>query len=60
MKKDKKISRIKNHKHNKIVNDYKRSKENHLEKLANKMLKDDEKNEQLKQKIISTNFLNLF
>tara|TARA_R110000737_G_scaffold319890_1_gene331266 strand:+ start:381 stop:563 length:183 start_codon:yes stop_codon:yes gene_type:complete len=60
MKKGKKISPIKNRKHKKIVNDYKRSKENHLEKLANKMLKDDEKNKQLKQKIISTNFLNLF
>ena len=60
MKKGKKITPIKNRKHKKIVNDYKRSKENHLEKLANKMLKDDEKNKQLKQKIISTNFLNLF
>ena len=60
MKKGKKIPSIKNRKHNKIVNDYKKSKENHLEKLANKMLKDDEKNKQLKQKTISTNFLNLF
>ena len=60
MKKGKKIPLIKNKKHNKIVNDYKNTKANHLEKLATKMLKKDEEFSKLKEKTIGTNFLNLF
>ncbi|MDB4276981.1 hypothetical protein N9864_00500 [bacterium] len=50
----------KNKKHDKIVNDYDKIKSKHLDKLASKMLKDDEKNQKLKEKIINTNFLDLF
>jgi hypothetical protein len=60
MSKDKKHNNLKNRKHNKIVNDYKKTKSDHLEKLANKMLKKDEKNTKLKEKNIDTNFLKLF
>ncbi len=60
MSKGKKHKDLKNRKHNKIVNDYKKTKSDHLEKLANKMLKKDEKNTKLKEKNIDTNFLKLF
>tara|TARA_B110000240_G_C13445706_1_gene430227 strand:+ start:225 stop:398 length:174 start_codon:yes stop_codon:yes gene_type:complete len=53
----KKARNIKNKKHNKIVKDYDKQKENHLEKLATKMLKNDEKAEKLKKYNINTNFL---
>tara|TARA_R110000822_G_scaffold1253_1_gene5645 strand:+ start:1782 stop:1961 length:180 start_codon:yes stop_codon:yes gene_type:complete len=58
--KRKKARNIKNNKHNKIVKDYDKQKENHLEKLANKLLKADEKNQRLKDKYIDKDFLNLF
>ena len=51
---------MKNKKHKKIVNDYDKQKEKHLEKLATKMLDNDEKNSKLKGKNINTDFLNLF
>jgi len=51
---------MKNKKHNKIVKDFDKQKEKHLEKLATKMLKDDERNQKLKSKQINTDFLNLF
>ena len=60
MSKGKKHKDLKNRKHNKIVNDYKKTKSDHLEKLATKMLKKDEKNTKLKEKNIDTNFLKLF
>lgn len=60
MGKRKKIPSLKNRKHNKIVNDYDKTKEKHLENLATKMLKKDEVNSKLKEKKINTNFLNLF
>ena len=60
MSKGKKHKDLKNRKHNKIVNDYKKTKSDHLEKLATKMLKKDEKNTKLKGKNIDTNFLKLF
>jgi hypothetical protein len=60
MSKGKKNKDLKNRKHNKIVNDYEKVKSNHLENLATKMLKKDEKNTKLKEKNISTNFLKLF
>lgn len=50
----------KNKKHDKIVNDYDKIKSKHLDKLAGKMLKDDEKNQKLKEKNINTDFLDLF
>jgi hypothetical protein len=51
---------MKNKKHNKIVKDFDKQKSKHLEKLATKMLKDDERNEKLKTKEINPKFLNLF
>ena len=56
----KKTRNIKHGKHNKIVKDYDKQKEKHLEKLANKLLKDDEKNQRLKDKYIDKDFLDLF
>jgi hypothetical protein len=56
----KKTRNIKSKKHNKIVNDYDRQKEKHLEKLATKMLKNDEKSEKLKTKQIKGDFLKNF
>ena len=56
----KKSRNIKRSKHDKIVKDYEAQKQKHLERLATKMLKDDEKNEKLKSKNINPNFLNLF
>tara|TARA_R110002020_G_scaffold146387_1_gene321003 strand:+ start:2558 stop:2746 length:189 start_codon:yes stop_codon:yes gene_type:complete len=53
-------NRMKNKKHNKIVKEYDKQKERHLEKLASKMLKDDEKLQQLKGKNVNLKFLNLF
>jgi hypothetical protein len=60
MSKSRKINNLKNRKHNKIVSDYKNTKEKHLENLATKMLKKDEVNSKLKEKNINNNFLNLF
>ena len=51
---------MKNKKHSKLVKDYGKQKERHLEKLASRMLKDDEKLQQLKGKNINPKFLNLF
>jgi hypothetical protein len=51
---------MKKKKHNKIVKDYDKQKEKHLEKLASKMLENDEKFSKLKEKNINTNFLDLF
>ncbi len=50
----------KNKNHNKLVKDYSKQKSEHLDKLATKMLKNDEKMQKLKDKKINTNFLNLF
>ena len=58
MKKTRNIKKSK--KHDKIVNDYDKIKSKHLDKLAGKMLKDDEKNQKLKEKNINTDFLDLF
>jgi len=51
---------VKNKKHDKVVRDYDRQKSKHLDNLATKMLKNQEKIDQLKSKTINTNFLNLF
>ncbi len=56
----KKIRNIKRKKHDKIINDYDKIKSRHLEKLADKMLKNDEKHNKLKSKQIKGNFLDEF
>ena len=47
-------------KHDRIVKDYDKQKSKHLEKLTDKMLKNDEKAEKLKSKPIKGNFLKNF
>ena len=56
----KKTRNIKKSKHDKLVKDYDKQKERHLERLASKMLKDEDKNNRLKNKNIKDNFLDLF
>ena len=56
----KRTRNIKKKKHDQIVNDYDKIKSRHLEKLANKILKDDEKSNKLKSKNIKGNFLDKF
>jgi hypothetical protein len=51
---------MKSKKHTKIVKDYDKQKEKHLERLATKMLDNDEKLSKLKGKNINPDFLNLF
>ena len=51
---------MKKKKHSKIVRDYDKQKEKHLERLASKILENDEKLSKLKGKNINTNFLDLF
>jgi hypothetical protein len=51
---------MKHKKHSKIVKDFDKQKEKHLEKLATKMLDRDEKMQKLKNKQINTGFLDLF
>lgn len=50
----------KNKKHDKIIHEYEKKKSNHLEKLATKILKHDEKMQRLRSKKINPNLLNLF
>jgi|TARA_B110000483_G_C17915263_1_gene434672 hypothetical protein len=56
----KKTRNIKRKKHDQILNDYDKIKSRHLEKLANKMLKDDEKYNKLKSIQIKGKFLDEF
>mgnify|MGYP001229347694 CR=1 FL=1 len=49
-----------NKKHHKITQDYDKQKSKHLEKLTDKMLKNDEKANQLKSKPIKGDFLKNF
>ena len=51
---------MKKKKHDSIVKDYNKQKGIHLEKLASKMLKNDEKMNKLKNKKINPDYLNLF
>tara|TARA_B100000927_G_scaffold173253_1_gene139640 strand:- start:271 stop:453 length:183 start_codon:yes stop_codon:yes gene_type:complete len=60
MRKLKKIKPIKKKKHDKIVNDFEKSKQKHLENFATKVLKRDEIFSKLKEKKINSNFLDLF
>jgi len=47
-------------KHISVLNDYKQSKSKHLDKLATRILKDDEKKEKLKSYKLKGDFLKLF
>lgn len=51
---------MKHKKHDKIVRDYDKIKSKHLDRLATKMLKNDEKSEKLKLKQIKGKFLDKF
>jgi len=51
---------MKNKKHSRLVKDYDKQKQRHLEKLADKLLENDEKFSKLKNKNINPGFLNLF
>ncbi len=46
----KKTRNIKRKKHDQIVNDYENQKKKHLERLANKILKDEERRDNLRAK----------
>lgn len=54
------IHEMKNKKHNRLIKDYEKQKAKHLERLADKILKEDEKLQQWKGKEIDPRFLNLF
>ena len=56
----KRTRNIKKRKHDKIVKDFDKTKEKHLERLADKMLEKEEQNQRLKEKQIKTDFLELF
>ena len=56
----KKTRNIKRSKHDKIVTDYENQKRRHLEKQATKMLKNEERNDKLKEKDIKTDFFDKF
>ena len=49
-----------NKKHHKITQDYDKQKNNHLERLTDKILKNDEKAQQLKSKTMKGDFLKNF
>ena len=51
---------MKNKKHDKLINNYDKQKQKHLEKLATKKLKDQDKIDHLRTKYINTDFLKLF
>jgi len=59
MKKARKARSL-NKKHHKITQDYDKQKSKHLEKLTDKILKNDEKANQLKSKPIKGDFLKNF
>jgi|TARA_R110000782_G_scaffold83564_2_gene163627 hypothetical protein len=56
----KKTRNIKRSKHDKLVKDYDKQKEKHLEKLATKMLDKQDQTDKLKNKKINKDFLDLF
>lgn len=51
---------MKSKKHTRIVKDYEKQKSKHLTKLADSLLKNDERNQKLKSKPINPDFLKLF
>ena len=61
MKKPKKAPLLRKKKHHEaITQDFDKTKQKHLEKLATKMLEDQEKIDKLRDKNINTDFLKLF
>ena len=58
--KKRKTRNIKRRKHDRLVNDYENQKRRHVEKLAKKMLDNDEKFRKLRDKEINDDFLDLF
>jgi hypothetical protein len=54
------LKKGKNKKHDAIVNDFDSQKQKHLEKLATKMLEEQDKINKFKEKNIKTDFLKLF
>lgn len=56
----KRTRNIRKKRHDKLVNDYENQKSKHLEKLATKMLKNDEIANKLKDKPIKGDFLDKF
>jgi hypothetical protein len=54
------LKKGKNKKHDNIVNDFDVQKQKHLEKLATKMLDEQDKINRLKDKEIKTDFFKLF
>lgn len=58
--KKRKTRNIKRKKHDKIVKDYEKQKQNHLQRLGKKMLDNDEKFRILRGKEIDDSFLDLF
>ena len=51
---------MKNKKHDKLVKDYDKQKQSHLERLATKQLKTKDKTDHLRTKYIDGDFLKLF
>ena len=47
-------------KHKRIVKDFDKQKSNHLEKLANKILKDEERRDNLRSKNVNGDFWDKF
>lgn len=56
----KKGKKSKTERHEALLKDYNKAKNENLEKLATRMLKNDDKNQQLKEKQIDPKFLDLF
>ena len=56
----KRIPLLKKKKHSKIVNDYDKQKSRHPEKLADKMLEDQDRLDKLRKKESDGKFLDLF
>jgi hypothetical protein len=54
------LKKGKNKKHDDVVNDFDSQKQKHLEKLATKMLDEQDKINKFKEKNIKTDFLKLF
>tara|TARA_R110000803_G_scaffold208286_1_gene276858 strand:- start:542 stop:721 length:180 start_codon:yes stop_codon:yes gene_type:complete len=58
--KKKKTRNIKRKNHDNIVDDYDKQKSKHLDKLAKRMLDNDEKFSRLRERNIDDSFLDLF
>ena len=58
--KKKRTRNIKRKKHDSIVDDYDKQKSRHLEKLADKMLEDQDRLDKLRKKESDGKFLDLF